>query len=126
MIGAGLNLLADDSVYLVQPLESEGIARLPKPKEHLLLLLENFQQHLRFVDKNSVISGLNRLRMRVDQGPGGAEISFPQSHDVEDRRFDLHRLPDTSGLRRQVRLLISSLKNAEQEKGSESEGYADE
>lgn len=64
--------------------------------------------------------------MRVAKGPGGAEISVPNSRDADEDRFDLHDLPDTSGLRRQVRLLIRSLENAEQERGSDTEGYMDE
>jgi hypothetical protein len=104
----GLSDIADDHNFRVPDPDLAGVYRLPEARKHLILLLEAFEFHLKWTDKNTVAGSLHKLQRQVDKGPRNAVIEFP---DVDGtRRIFLTELQDLSGLREELQELIAALK----------------
>lgn len=103
-----LSDLADDSNFLDPYLLAEGVSKLPPPQEHLILLLQAFELHLKWTDVDTVKRSLERLSETVKQAPENAFMELPDRGD--SRRVYLTELPALGPLRKELDDLIIALR----------------
>lgn len=108
-----LSDLADDSNFLDPYLLTEGVSKLPPPQKHLILLLEAFQLHLKWTDRQTVEENLKYLQENVENGPANAFIEFPDRAD--GRQLFLREMPSLGSLRFELQRLIVALRGEDYE-----------
>ena len=108
-----LSDLADDSNFLDPYLLTEGVSKLPPQQKHLILLLEAFQLHLKWTDRQTVEDNLKYLQENVENGPENAFIEFPDRAD--SRQLFLREMPSLGSLRLELQRLIVALRGADYE-----------
>ncbi|ALV29099.1 hypothetical protein [Pannonibacter phragmitetus] len=109
----GLSDLAEDSNFLDPDALAEGRAELPPPQTHLILLLEAFQLHLKWTDRDTVEDNLRFLHESVENGPENAFIEFPDRAD--GRPLFLREIPSLGPLRSELQRLIVALQGEDYE-----------
>jgi hypothetical protein len=108
-----LSDLAEDSNFVEPTLLDEGVYKLPPPQKHLILLLEAFQLHLKWTDRETVQGNLKYFQENVESGPENAFIEFPDRAD--GRRLFLRELPSLGPLREELQDLIIALRGEDYE-----------
>lgn len=103
-----LSDLAEDRNFLDPSLLAKGVSKLPPPHEHLILLLQAFQLHLKWTDVGTVKRNLERLSKTVNEAPENATMELPARGD--SRRVYLTELPALGPLREELDDLIIALR----------------
>lgn len=114
-----LSDLVEDSNFLEPFLLAEGVFKLPPPHKHLILLLEAFQFHLKWTDRETIEDNLKYLQENVEKGPENVFIEYPDRAD--GRRLFLRERQSLGPLRKELQELIVALRGEDSEPLPETE-----